>query len=159
MLPNSSWVDLVSAGVSEGLGSLFILCSSLCCPLGTADHSNIIDLHRGFCSASFLTQTFQLRFHGWFPKSECCLASFVTAVRSLITFVHMYVRAASVWLLIKQPPCSRKCLELRNYIIVQEQDLGWLPPFDCPVLYVVSPYSSLASLRGGHWFPVEVSLT
>lgn len=34
VLPNSSCIDLVSAGVSEDFDSLFILCSRLWCPLG-----------------------------------------------------------------------------------------------------------------------------
>lgn len=41
---------------------------------------------------------------------------------------------------------------------MQEQELGWLPEFDCPVVYVVTPYSSLVSVRGDHWLPVVASL-
>lgn len=52
-----------------------------------------------------------------------------------------------------------KMFRIRNYVSVQDRELGWLPQFDCPVLYVVSPYSSLVSLKGGHWYPVEASLT
>lgn len=95
MLP-SSYGHVLSTGISEDFHSLPMLCSKLLSHGTRMITVTSFMCIAGCCSASFHTQAFQLLLCGLFPKSEYNLASFVCTVKSLITFVCVYVRTAGV---------------------------------------------------------------